>query len=52
MEKPAETANPVHDLIMRRWSPRSFADKPVEPAVLRSLLEAARWAPSGSNEQP
>jgi nitroreductase len=52
MEKPAKTTNPVHDLIRRRWSPRSFADRPVEPGVLRSLLEAARWAPSSNNEQP
>jgi nitroreductase len=52
VEKPAETTNPVHDLIKRRWSPRSFADKAVESAVLRSLLEAARWAPSSNNEQP
>jgi nitroreductase len=27
-------------------------DKPVPPDILRSLFEAARWAPSSSNEQP
>src|SRR5687767_11835502 len=42
----------VHDLIRRRWSPRSFLDRPVERSVLELLLEAARWAPSSSNEQP
>ena len=52
MHKPAPTDFPVHDLIRHRWSPRAFADKPVEPAVLASLFEAARWAPSSSNEQP
>jgi nitroreductase len=52
MHKPATTDFPVHDLIRHRWSPRAFADKPVEPAVLASLFEAARWAPSSSNEQP
>jgi nitroreductase len=52
MHKPATTDFPVHDLIRHRWSPRAFSDKPVEPAVLASLFEAARWAPSSSNEQP
>jgi nitroreductase len=52
MHKPAPTNFPVHDLIRDRWSPRAFANKPVEPAVLASLFEAARWAPSSNNEQP
>ncbi len=52
MHKPAATDFPVHDLIRHRWSPRAFSDKPVEPAILTSLFEAARWAPSSSNEQP
>lgn len=52
MEKPAETRYPVHDLLRRRWSPRAFSDRMVEPDTLRSLLEAARWAPSSYNEQP
>jgi nitroreductase len=43
---------PVHDLIRRRWSPRAFSDRPVEPEKLRAVLEAARWAPSSYNEQP
>ncbi len=42
----------IHDLLKRRWSPRAFADRPVEPDKLRRLLEAARWAPSSYNEQP
>lgn len=48
----APTDYPVHDLIRKRWSPRAFSAKPVSPADLRSLFEAARWAPSSSNEQP
>jgi nitroreductase len=52
MHKPAPSDFPVHQLITDRWSPRAFADKPVPPDVLRSLFEAARWAPSSSNEQP
>jgi nitroreductase len=52
MHKRAPTDFPVHDLITERWSPRAFSDKPIAPDVLASLFEAARWAPSSSNEQP
>src|SRR5216684_2118216 len=52
MQKPAPTDFPVHELIRERWSPRAFADRPVPQNVLRSIFEAARWAPSSSNEQP
>jgi nitroreductase len=52
MHKRAPTDHPVHDLITERWSPRAFSDKPVAPDVLASVFEAARWAPSSSNEQP
>jgi nitroreductase len=52
MHKRAPTDFPVHDFIAERWSPRAFSDKPVAPDVLASLFEAARWAPSSSNEQP
>ncbi len=43
---------PIHRLLTERWSPYSFADRPVLKADLLSLLEAARWAPSSYNEQP
>ncbi len=52
MHKPAPVDHPVHELIRQRWSPRAFSNRPVEPQALRSLLEAARWAPSSFNEQP
>src|SRR2546426_5475838 len=52
MEKLAETQYPIHDLLRKRWSPRAFSSRPVEPDKLRSLWEAARWAPSSYNEQP
>ena len=52
MDKPAPADVPIHDLLTRRWSPRAFADRPVEPEKLRRVLEAARWAPSSYNEQP
>jgi len=42
----------LNDLIARRWSPRAFLNKRVEPEKLRSLFEAARWAASSFNEQP
>lgn len=52
MEKPADVDHPIHDLLRRRWSPRAFSDRVVEPETLQSLFEAARWAPSSNNEQP
>jgi nitroreductase len=42
----------VHDLIVRRWSPRAFSDKEVSAQELKMVFEAARWAFSSSNEQP
>lgn len=42
----------IDPLILNRWSPRSFASTPVPEEKLMSILEAARWAPSGSNNQP
>jgi nitroreductase len=44
--------HPVHALITKRWSPYSFASRSVPDEDLRSLFEAARWAPSSYNEQP
>lgn len=42
----------IHELLARRWSPREFAARPVEPEKLAQLFEAARWAPSCYNAQP
>lgn len=52
MEKPAETAHPIEELLRRRWSPRAFAERPVEPEKLLRMFEAARWSASCFNEQP
>ena len=52
MEKEAITRYPIHPLLKRRWSPRAFAETPVEKEKLQSIFEAARWAPSAGNEQP
>ncbi|MBI3799967.1 MAG: nitroreductase family protein [Deltaproteobacteria bacterium] len=48
----AATDHPVQELIAARWSPYSFAARAVAAEDLRSLFEAARWAPSSYNEQP
>lgn len=43
----------MNELISKRWSPRAFsADATVSDEELRTLLEAARWAPSHGNSQP
>lgn len=48
----ADIEAPVMDVVRMRKSSRAFADKPVEEEIIRSLFEAARWAPSSRNEQP
>jgi nitroreductase len=50
--KPAPTDVDIHELFSGRWSPRAFSSQPVDRAQLRSMLEAARWAPSSNNLQP
>lgn len=52
MSKRAQIDCPIHEHIADRWSPVGFSDRPVDPADLRSLFEAARWAPSSYNAQP
>ena len=53
MERLIDPAYSIHALHRRRWSPRAFNPRRlVEPEKLRSVLEAARWAPSSNNEQP
>lgn len=52
MGKPTNNTYPIHELIKKRWSPRAFAERPVEHDKLLSLFEAARWAPSSRNAQP
>lgn len=48
----ATTDYPIHELIVKRWSPYCFDERSVTDEDLRSLFEAARWAPSSFNEQP
>jgi len=42
----------VLPIFLERWSPRAFDEREVSKADLRKIFEAARWAPSSSNEQP
>lgn len=50
-KKPA-LDHPVMAAVAARWSPYGWEDRDVTIADLRSLFEAARWAPSAFNEQP
>jgi nitroreductase len=42
----------VTDAVRARRSVRGFLDKPVDPALIRELVELASRAPSGGNLQP
>lgn len=44
--------NPILKAIKERRSVRKFEDKPVSEDKIEKILEAARWAPSGLNNQP
>jgi len=52
MQKPAPAAYAIHPLLSARWSARAFSQRPVSSLAIRTVLEAARWAPSSFNEQP
>ena len=52
MDKPAKTNYGIQPLLKKRWSPRSFTDQMVGKESLQRIFEAARWAPSSSNDQP
>ncbi|MCS7227848.1 MAG: nitroreductase [Endomicrobia bacterium] len=40
------------DIIKSRRSIRKYKDKPIPQEYLTQIIEAARWAPSGLNNQP
>ncbi|BDS48548.1 nitroreductase family protein [Rhodoluna sp. KAS3] len=53
MSKSAITAAPILPVLAERWSPRAYdATHEISQHELLSVLEAARWAPSGNNTQP
>jgi len=43
---------PVDDLFLSRWSPRAMTGEAISEEDLKTLFEAARWAPSSYNNQP
>jgi nitroreductase len=52
MSQSAEFEAPLLETIQKRRSSRAYADRAIEMEKIRSLFEAARWAPSSVNEQP
>ena len=50
--KQAPANDRVLPVILHRWSPRSFADREVSLADLKTIFEAVRWTASSYNEQP
>jgi nitroreductase len=50
--KQAPAVEGVLPAVLARWSSRSFASRDVNPADLKKIFEAARWAASAYNEQP
>jgi len=52
MSQRAKTDHPVLDIVADRWSPYGYDPRPMSRDDLKSLFEAARWAPSAFNEQP
>ncbi|HEY3446577.1 MAG TPA: nitroreductase family protein [Myxococcales bacterium] len=43
---------PVDPMFLDRWSPRAMSPEPIAERDVQTLFEAARWAPSGGNQQP
>jgi nitroreductase len=50
--KHAPAVDGIPELILRRWSPRAFAEREIPAADLEKLFVAASWAASSFNEQP
>jgi nitroreductase len=52
MQASSEFENDILEIIKNRRSRRAYSATPIEPEKIKSLFEAARWAPSSVNEQP
>ncbi len=50
--KAGPTDTGVHELLLKRWSPRAFSNQEIAPEELRKIFTAASWAASSYNEQP
>ncbi len=46
------TENPVLKAIYSRRSVRDYTDEPVDDKIIREIIKAGMWAPSGLNNQP
>lgn len=44
--------HPIEAFFLERWSPRAFSGETIPDADLKTIFEAARWAPSSFNSQP
>lgn len=51
MKKTAPAKYTIHPLLADRWSPRAYSSKEIPVEKIQRLFEAARWAPSSSNDQ-
>jgi len=49
---PRVADHPVDRRFLDRWSPRAFTGESIPDDALRTIFEAARWAPSSHNSQP
>lgn len=52
VNRSSEFEYPVNELIRLRRSRRAYTSRSIEEEKIKSLFEAARWAPSSMNEQP
>lgn len=52
LANPRQAEADIDSIFLERWSPRSYLDQPVSAEDLKTVFEAARWAPSCYNEQP
>jgi nitroreductase len=50
--KKTNARHPILPLFGERFSPRVFSSEPISEREVESMIEAARWAPSGHNFQP
>jgi nitroreductase len=47
-----KTEYPVNELILNRWSARSFSQEPISQTELMTIFDAARWAQNSFDNQP
>ncbi len=52
MSDPRRADYPIDSQFLERWSSRTFTGEAIPEYDLRTMFEAARWAPSSSNLQP